>query len=460
MNCFAHTRKKHLLRGVLLLCFVAGGCAVLAVPEEQAHLTPLAPRWDAGELSRHLKLFNQSPEGRATGSEGLARASAYVAARMREFLLQPAGGGSYFQRFRTAVNRTAGLSVVATGPDTLAFLPGQEVWPDGRSDEGTVDVERAVVRPEGGVLPAGQLVVWPLPAATRADLEAVRTAGAPAVLLVGRLDPRSASAPVRGLVVVQATLSAAARMFGVSVPGMSLLLEGPENRERRLPRPLRLTVSAGPEATTDAVNVMGYVPGKHAERARELVIVCADLDDAGVVPGAPMWDTRYLGTGAAALLELARAYSGFATYLPFPDRTILFVTFSGARQELSGLRAFMENPPWPKDAIRAMLYLDPDTAALAGATRLRRAAPFPFVPLYVPDSLRLPGMSIPEDQGAPDEPPGKDEIIMAARQGALALLAEAHWRLMRESVDPAPPYIPPRKPVFGPHGGFAKTPRR
>ena len=108
--------------------------------------------------------------------------------------------------------------------------------------------------------------------------------------------------------------------------------------------------------------VAGYVVGKHPARQRELVVVGAALPEAGAPP-----------TGAAAVLELARAYSAFATFGLVPERTILFALWPNA----GGLSAYLETPAWAIEETRAALSLDlapeaqPALQALAATYGLR-----------------------------------------------------------------------------------------
>ncbi|MEX0748091.1 MAG: hypothetical protein WD275_08840, partial [Rhodothermales bacterium] len=70
---------------------VSGGCAAFAVPEEPPTPTPELPVWSVSETDDHLEFLNDpSTGGRATGTQGYARAAAYVAARLHDFRLQPA----------------------------------------------------------------------------------------------------------------------------------------------------------------------------------------------------------------------------------------------------------------------------------------------------------------------------------------------------------------------------------
>ena len=116
--------------------------------------------------------------------------------------------------------------------------------------------------------------------------------------------------------------------------------------------------------------VAGYVVGKHPVRQRELVVVGAALPAGGAAP-----------TGAAAVLELARAYSAFAAFGLVPERTVLFALWPGA----GGLSAYLETPTWAIEDTRAVLSLDPapgvNVDTLAAAYGLRAYAVRPAADL-------------------------------------------------------------------------------
>jgi Zn-dependent M28 family amino/carboxypeptidase len=102
-------------------------------------------------------------------------------------------------------------------------------------------------------------------------------------------------------------------------------------------------------------NVVGKVPGAHAERADEYVIYVAHWDHLG-----RDGDLIYSGavdnaTGTAMLIEMARAYRSLPTP---PDRTILFLAVTAEEQGLLGARHYAENPLYPLDRTLAVINMD------------------------------------------------------------------------------------------------------
>ena len=118
------------------------------------------------------------------------------------------------------------------------------------------------------------------------------------------------------------------------------------------------------EATT--TNVIGILPGRDKDLAKETILLSAHLDHLGVgreVNG----DSIYNGadddaSGVTAVLELARALrSG-----PAPKRTVVFVLFGSEEIGGHGARYFQEHPPVPIESFVANLEFEmigrPDSA--------------------------------------------------------------------------------------------------
>ncbi len=446
-----------------LLCLIpslAGGCRALSAPEEAPRSTPARPLWSEEGLREHLQFFN-GPDvaGRATGTAGYATAATYVAARMAEFGLQPALEGEFRLLYYTPLNDVRAASLVSAGLDTLAFYPGVDFLPDGRSDSGRVQIPNLVLDPGGAaprVLP-GRSVLLPAARASTAYLQALRAAGARVVFSVGALDPRPAAAPIKGLLVVQLAPWTAARLMEATPTDN--LFDMDSLALRRLPRPVRLRVETRALPLAGAVNVVGYVPGRHPAQARELVIVCVDLDAVGTFAGVPTLEPAYLGDGAAALLEAARQYAFFAQYTSVPERSLLFAVFSGARQGNAGLRAYLRRPLWPLRQTRAVVYVGLDPSDEPAVRDLLAAHGLPLYAVAPPaDTLRVPrtvllperrpprGRTLrsPGQEDARAAPPRLPDLIEAGALRARRMAEAVHALLLREAMPQA--LVPPNRP--------------
>lgn len=126
------------------------------------------------------------------------------------------------------------------------------------------------------------------------------------------------------------------------------------------PVPLELKASAsvrnGVRRATSA-NVVGVLPG--TKRPDEYVVLTAHWDHLGRAL-AFSGDAIFNGavdnaTGTAGLLELARA---FGEVEPAPERSVLFVAFTGEEYGLLGSEYFAEHPTVPLDRVAAGINID------------------------------------------------------------------------------------------------------
>jgi aminopeptidase YwaD len=351
--------------------------------------------------------FLASPvlEGRFSGSEGATVAADFIADRFRDLGLKPEGeDGSYFQHFSfiARVHSGPGNALVFDlpgGPRTakvesdfrpLAFsssgtASGEVVFagygihaPDlGYDDYAGLDVKGKVVlvlrfSPEGDN-PDSKF--QPHMALRRKASEA-RAQGAVALLVATGPVGAKETAPVKisfdasfadsGLPVLGLSTPLAEALFAGHGFTLAELQQRMNDRKEPASRPLGVKASLTADVVqerADTFNVVALLPGGDPALSAEVVIVGAHYDHLGyggegsgslvpdvhaVHPGA---DDNASGT--AGMLEIARRMT-----TAHPERTIVFVAFSGEEEGLLGSSHFVQNPPVPKDKIVAMLNLD------------------------------------------------------------------------------------------------------
>lgn len=440
-----------LVAGLLL---AAAGCAAFRVPEEPPEPTPLAPVWSQDELKAHLRNLNETGEsGRTTGTQGYARAAAYVASRLRDFHLQPAVESDFRIIYGASLNYPLSAALRLVGDsDSTFFLPGFEFLPDARSDSGGIRVSRFVVADAGiephraapetfGVLAVGDIQV---------DLHAWRDAGARLALIVGELMPQIHPEPVRGLIVLQITPATAGRLIGLPVQEPEDLT-GRAGAAFTLGRSVAATVATDFQRNAGAINMMGYFSGKHAERQRDLVIVCADLDAVGRFGAVHSVDFRNFGVATAALLEVTRNLGYISRRWALPERTVMIAIWSGSELGHEGLRYFLEHPTWNLDRVRSLIYLGLEDDEAESVQQLLRPYGIPLItipprdePLYDTPVLLTPDPAvrrIARERGIrfdPRQEPDMDAIVDSAIVQATELAGRAYSRVMLEATSDEP----------------------
>ncbi len=445
---------------VMLPAVLYGGCAALRVPEEPPTPSPMAPVWSDDELDDHLDFLNRNEAAmRTTGTAGYARAAAYVAARLRQFRLQPAIGDDFRVLYGASMNYPiSGALRSVSGQDSTSFYPGIDFLPHGRSDSGAVSVHLLVVTEDtAGIASAPKRPFGVLFRDGEADgttLRAWRDAGAVLAITVAPLRPRFYTDRVRRLIAIQLTAGAAGVLMptyrSVSRPGEAFELQ----------RRIVAHVHSNFLPNAGAVNLLALVAGKHPQRARDVVLVCADLDAIASYAGVETVDYRNFGVGTSALLEVARNLGFVSQRWHVPEKSVLMAVWSGSQLGHEGLREFLANPIWEVDRITSVIYVglrseeEPFVRRLLeerGLT-LHVISP-PVTPLFERPLVLLPDPSLRrlargrlEDQtsmgdGDPFALPDMDAVVARAVEQAREMAATAYERLIIETTD-LRPFLP------------------
>jgi Tol biopolymer transport system component len=364
-------------------------------------------------------LSEDSMEGRGLGTEGIARAAAWIEQRLREEGLRPAFGESYRQPFRikTGVSLLEGNRLSSTismsgagaatgaiegvGPDSwtplgfssagafegdLVFAGyGIEAPPIGYQELDGLDLKGKVVlmlryepqeRDDASPFDGRKPSRW---SATRYKVHQARERGAAAVIFVtGPLqDEGSDKLPVlrndgpespAGIPVIQVKTSVAQKWLAVAPINLA---DFQKNVDRDLlPRsqPVRGVRVKGnvalESAWAEAENVAGILPGRGA-LASEIVVVGAHYDHLGMGGDRSMRPNEKAvhngaddnASGVAAVLLAARRASELLADTP-SRRTLVFALFSGEEVGLAGSAHMVENFPFPLERVVAMINLD------------------------------------------------------------------------------------------------------
>ena len=362
-------------------------------------------RISVDDLRRDLAIIAaDSMEGRETGSSGARSAGRFIANRLVEMGLEPAGDSMYHQRVPLVRQSFGGETVVAvrSGQSTIPLALGTDVVPmvnlgpgaplPRRNAEGEIFFAGYGMNTNGrndfrGISEAGKVIVMLHGAppgiadtALRSQLESQQELGmrlgralqlqpAAIVLLMtgGATDFYTQAAPelMRSVTAAPGDRSTSDSerplpmvVLGLARAGSPLL---PDNwRTDDSPRALGKTFHGRIDLRQDAFtgyNLVGVVRGTDPALNKSYVGFGAHYDHIGVQhgmsPDSIANGADDDGSGTVSLLALAGAMKRNP-----PRRSVLFVWHTGEEKGLLGSAHFTNNPTVPIDSIVAMLNLD------------------------------------------------------------------------------------------------------
>jgi Zn-dependent M28 family amino/carboxypeptidase len=351
--------------------------------------------------------------GRNTPSPGFDRAAQYLAARLQQAGLQPAGGGgTYFQHYEMHESRvesgasylevggrrlTLGRDFVVrsfaasvTGPRELVYVGHGWVVPDRQIDPyAGLDLKGKIVVAHGPrALPKGIEIrqIGRLPVGASNVVSEAARRGAAAVIYIpqrGALEGfermasqnlvrrelvpgvPSAYAAAPATSVLLSTSAAEALFEGERIAGADLLARGDA---ADYPPPFALAKTVTLHIPADTIvhrpyNVVAILPGSDPALRAEYITVEAHLDGAvgtSTVDGDAIYNSADdNATGSAGMLSIAEQMARSR-----PKRSLIFIWDSGEEQGLWGTRFFVSRPPVPLERIVAHFNID-----MIGATK-------------------------------------------------------------------------------------------
>ena len=381
-------------KAALLFIFLALGSGAAAIAQVKA---------DGARALEHVRfLASDELKGRRSATEEYARAAAYVAARMKEYGLEPGGeNGSWYQEVPFKV-----WSVFEPPVRLEIVSPGRRVYVPGRNRDfrPVFGTGSGIVR--GGIAFAGYGLISENPAwddyagldvkgrvllilpdapadfedaaarewtlEKKAKLAAEK--GAVGMIEMDFTDPGQTPDPKeqrrtprflktgecpKGFVVFQARRDFLDDLF---YSGRKSWRDA-VSRILRLKKPHSFAVEAAVEMEVHfvqeerkAVNVIGRLPGRDPKLKDEVILMGGHLDHLGVgLDGFVYNGADDNATSAATVLETARvlAASGFK-----PARTIVFCSWAGEEMGLVGSRHYVEHPLYPLE--KTIVYLNVD----------------------------------------------------------------------------------------------------
>ncbi len=354
---------------------------------------------DAAKAFEHVRvLAAEEFRGRKSGSPEFLKAAEYVAARMKEYGLRPAGEkGTYFQTvpFKSVTDFNPPNRLEIIEPVKKTFTPGRsrDFMPVPGTGSGIsrgptafagygVSSDHPAWNDYAGLDPKGKILIvlpdgpedlgeaakeWTLEKKVKFAVE--KGAAGMIEMDLGESGQPPARRPASGLLKP-----------GVAPPGFVVGRAGRNvlddifytahsswrdavSKILRLKKPRSFPLAAALEMEAhfvqedrSAVNVLGLIPGTDKKLKDEVIIMGGHLDHLGVgldgfvYPGA---DDN--AASVAVMLETVRVLktSGWK-----PARTILFVSWAGEEMGTVGSRYYTEHPVFPLNKTACYLNLD------------------------------------------------------------------------------------------------------
>ncbi|MHC4663316.1 MAG: M20/M25/M40 family metallo-hydrolase [Planctomycetota bacterium] len=379
---------------LLLSVLVAPATALPAGRDEFPRILP-------EDFLSHIKyLASDKCEGRETGTKGQKLAAEYIAGKLEEWKIKPAGDdGMYYQKFPyrgardiegtpklTARNGKArrtfkyekdftpmtcsadadvkGVPLVFAGygieaPDKkyndykginvkgkFAIIMRKTPWPGQRRSNHAYFRTKLEIAKKRGV---GGVIFVTNPAAGKDELETLRTNADrarmpfPVFFVTGSGANRLLAKSRQTLEKLESKIADTGKPASMSLKGTTIDAK------------VKLT-----EKSVGTENVVAMIEGSSKDYGKEHIIVGAHYDHIGMASRGGKKKEIYHGaddnaSGSSALLEVARAISVMKEK---PKRTIVFVWFTAEEKGLLGSAHYADNPLYPLEDAVVMVNMD------------------------------------------------------------------------------------------------------
>ena len=319
------------------------GCSGLQQVEPPPVSTIYAPVWNSARIQQTLELLQR--HGSDSGGESAEQLEAFVDQSL-----------SGLQSIMPVEPGLSQLSARARFGRGLNFDEGYELWPDARSDTGTIAATslQSANAVAGGASAKIALVADKSANCPRSDSQAL-------VIILGSLDVRPSRQTIPRCIMVQLTYSAWTRLTGMDEQAAIQWLEA--GTPLALQSALHVTITRIRRPDAGRFGLLRLLPGKDPSLSSELVIVGADLNRGNESD----WITPVV------LVEMAGQAAQWSQQGGFPRRSILFALWP----DRDVLTDFLAQPYWPMDATHIMLHVGsrPEVSASVPVRTLRLPPP-------------------------------------------------------------------------------------
>jgi hypothetical protein len=384
-----------------------------------------AKLFDAGRALEDIRVL-ASPEfkGRETGTPGADLAAEYIAGRMEEIGLFPAGANeTYIQTFpspRCHLTESPRLEILdeqGNAAEALAYRQDfvEYAGPSQTFGEGEGAIVGLVTGPDPGTpgdYGIGNLGLYDKVILVREEeIERISTSNVAGVLIVSDT-PRTLQRkylfvqehwrrePVPMMVITPEVAERLLATVGSSLDEMDILGASLQPGEVALTAPgvpVRLATIVEENLSDEYYNVIGFIPGTGAAMGagrgmgldNQVIMVSAYYDGLGVGPDGTLYPgANDNGSGMAAMLEMARVLKE----APYPPkRTVIFVAWAGGErsESLSVSNIMNAKLGFRSLAMEAVIELSGVGAGDGKAVALGQGSSFRLVQLFQKAADRL-----------------------------------------------------------------------
>ena len=334
------------------------------------------------------ELSSEKYQGRLSGSTQYLQAAQWCAGKFKEWGVQPANSGSYFQYFPNEYSDVLSLGEVIytnNGEQTsLKFL--EDYLPGSNSSGGTVEAELVYVgygisAPEldyddyKNVDVTGKVIVlepgipytkndpemanWTPYAYHRYKFRNAVKHGAAGMIYNSKIaNPNTVS--LEGFIYAHVDIKVIEKIFadgGKDYSEVNTKLKNFEAPSFAFPANQKIKITAEtlyhPDA--EACNIVGMIEGSDPVLKNEVIIIGGHLDGQGQMGDVLFPSALDNASGVADILGAAKA---FAMSEIKPKRSVLFILIGGEECGLYGSKYYAENPLFPVEKTKLMINLD------------------------------------------------------------------------------------------------------
>lgn len=192
------------------------------------------------------------------------------------------------------------------------------------------------------------------------------------------------------------------------------------------------------------VNLVGMVRG--AERPEQYIVVTAHYDHVGIRNGEIYNGADDNASGTAALLQIAEHFTRRQ-----PRHSMLFVAFDAEEGGLNGARAFVAQPPVPKDALVLNVNMDMVGRNDAGQLYVAGTHHYPQLLPHVREVATVAEIELIPGHDTPNPARPSDDWTSASDHGAFHA---AGIPFLYFGVEDHPDYHRPTDDIEGIQPGF------